>query len=653
MAKLEHARSTGYERKGWTKNIKQANRDDKLIQKHISERNVLMEEQHNEILKNSIVRDQVILSSLKEHLSRKRPAEYPSPSGDLFQPDISNTENDNCLYDCDETQKIREVVSVEVTDTIGKQVCTSKRTLRNIKPIDYNENLNKTNLSESDHEEKEIDKRKRHESDYDNDYEPSDNSSVSSNSDYDQKKKRKINKGKQPESKVTAKCDNRSVIKFYIKRCNNITRFINQEQLPIVIVTNPTTQTPRTPPPRPNVDNIQVTPQKSVLIKESVTYLQNHIKINVNDQGTVIKDNHTSVEISSIIRNWLVTVLSEGPLKRNIGERTFIVERIVPLFKAIQSAYKEYKFHWIEIELDCMREVKKIFPKFNLTINQADGLGVRNSSNKAIMFIEVSGGPENTDPKHVKEDSEKLLKEAVFGLVSLLRNYLDKHKTQIETRKSTKKDTINYIRTQWVSEDFVAEDLKSTNLSQPSTVVKKYMKLLKVEIFREPNVSESIPQDLWNEFGQWACFNKNQKLLEDHEIPEMFQRHPKDKLVIADETTKKIINNVHLDGYKYILKPWCIKNVFGETIIDFFDLSNPVSARVAQSAVDDYYEHTRKHVSHQSNQFINNLAEQFGCLTDSNIEPYVTASTASNHSQDHRSCVNKLTRELQPLSRCT
>src|SRR6185312_3121878 len=77
-------------------------------------------------------------------------------------------------------------------------------------------------------------------------------------------------------------------------------------------------------------------------------------------------------------------------------------------------------------ELDCMREVKKIFPKFNLTINQADGLGVRNSSNKAIMFIEVSGGPENTDPKHVKEDSEKLLKEAVFGLVSLLRNYLDK-----------------------------------------------------------------------------------------------------------------------------------------------------------------------------------------------------------------------------------
>ncbi|RHZ60193.1 hypothetical protein Glove_357g40 [Diversispora epigaea] len=117
---------------------------------------------------------------------------------------------------------------------------------------------------------------------------------------------------------------------------------------------------------------------------------------------------------------------NEGPLKRNIGERTFIVERIVPLFNAIQSVYKGYQFHWIEKELYCMREVKKLFPKFNLTINQADGVGIRNSTNKEVIFIEVSGGPENTDLNHVKEDAEKLLKEAVFGLVSLLRDHLDK-----------------------------------------------------------------------------------------------------------------------------------------------------------------------------------------------------------------------------------
>ncbi|RHZ74824.1 hypothetical protein Glove_219g16 [Diversispora epigaea] len=79
MTKLEHAKSTGYERK---------------------------EEQHNEILKNAIVRDRVVRTSLTEHLSRKWPAKDPSPSGDLFQPDISNTEDDNCLYNCDESDNV-------------------------------------------------------------------------------------------------------------------------------------------------------------------------------------------------------------------------------------------------------------------------------------------------------------------------------------------------------------------------------------------------------------------------------------------------------------------------------------------------------------------------------------------------------------------
>ncbi|CAG8608940.1 1378_t:CDS:10 [Diversispora eburnea] len=313
--------------------------------------------------------------------------------------------------------------------------CSTKKP-RDSASIDYSD-LSETDLSDLGHEEK----RENGKSD-DSDYEPSNHSTSSSYSEHIiRRKKQKISKGKLPEVKVTVRYDNGNASSLNSMSNNVIISqdSSNQEQLPTVIVTNPTTQIPRTPSPRPNVSNIQVTPQKSVLFKESVTYLQNHIRLNVNDQGMIIKDNDTSVEISSIIRNWLVTVLSSSkedfikaimtplsPLKRNIGERTFIVERIVPLFKAIQSIYNEYKFHWIEIELDCMREVKKIFPKFNLTINQADGLGIRNSSNKAVMFIEVSGGPENTDPKHVKEDSEKLLKELIFGLVSLLRNYLDK-----------------------------------------------------------------------------------------------------------------------------------------------------------------------------------------------------------------------------------
>ncbi|CAG8594805.1 2717_t:CDS:2 [Paraglomus occultum] len=308
-----------------------------------------------------------------------------------------------------------------------------------------------------DHEEKESDKRKQSESDY----EPS-SSPTSSDSDNNRKKKQiQTNKNEDNPAPAINSILNNVIIS------QDLPTLVNQDQLSTLIVTNPIIQTPGTPPPRPNVNNIQVTPQKSVLFKDSVTYLQNHIKIDVNDQGMIIKDNHTSEEISSIIRNWLIMALTsskeefvkaimtplsseaspkdhdfrqicefilydfyfmtkKGPLKRDIGERTYIVERIVPLFKAIQSVYNEYKFHWIEVELDCIREVKQIFPKFDLPINQADGLGMRNSSNKAVVFIEVLGGPENTDQKKLKEDSEKLLKEAVFGLVSLLRNYLDK-----------------------------------------------------------------------------------------------------------------------------------------------------------------------------------------------------------------------------------
>ncbi|CAJ0840649.1 13784_t:CDS:2 [Entrophospora sp. SA101] len=117
--------------------------------------------------------------------------------------------------------------------------------------------------------------------------------------------------------------------------------------------------------------NIQVTPQKSLLFKESITYLQNHIKMNVNDQGMIIKDNHASVDISSIIRNWLATALSST-------KEEFVKAIMAPL--SSEANPKDHDF---------------------------------------VKFA-ISGGPENTDSKRVKEDSEKLLKEAVFGLVSLL-----------------------------------------------------------------------------------------------------------------------------------------------------------------------------------------------------------------------------------------
>ncbi|CAH1767558.1 9463_t:CDS:2, partial [Entrophospora sp. SA101] len=62
--------------------------------------------------------------------------------------------------------------------------------------------------------------------------------------------------------------------------------------------------------------------------------------------------------------------------------------------------------------------------RFDLTLNK---VGFKVASNKENIFIEVSGGPENVVTKHVREDTEKLIKEAMFDLVSLFRTILDKN----------------------------------------------------------------------------------------------------------------------------------------------------------------------------------------------------------------------------------
>ncbi|RHZ90279.1 hypothetical protein Glove_1g6 [Diversispora epigaea] len=64
-----------------------------------------------------------------------------------------------------------------------------------------------------------------------------------------------------------------------------------------------------------------------------------------------------------------------------------------------------------------------------MILNKADGVGIKVSNKKEIVFIEIAGGPEitSTIANHAKEDTEKLIKEAMFGLVSLLRGYLNKN----------------------------------------------------------------------------------------------------------------------------------------------------------------------------------------------------------------------------------
>ncbi|CAG8480045.1 7196_t:CDS:2 [Acaulospora colombiana] len=43
-----------------------------------------------------------------------------------------------------------------------------------------------------------------------------------------------------------------------------------------------------------------------------------------------------------------------------------------------------------------------------------------------------------------------------------------KHKTQLETRQLTENETRQYIVSQWISEDFLASDLKPSKILQPT-----------------------------------------------------------------------------------------------------------------------------------------------------------------------------------------
>ncbi|CAI2192526.1 1607_t:CDS:2, partial [Funneliformis geosporum] len=227
---------------------------------------------------------------------------------------------------------------------------------------------------------------------------------------------------------------------------------------------------PKTPPRKPLEEKETkdiTTPQKPKLCERSSQYLSKHISVNINEQGLIMKGDQDVIipEIPDEIQRWLINVLSsekdrfvstimaslnpehkfqkmcriilydffsmtsEGLMDRNIGERKYTVEQIMPLFKAIQSVYREYKFDWIEVQLECIKDMKLLFPNFDLTLNKADGVCMKASNNKEVVFIEVSGGPEATVEKHVWEDTEKLIREAMFGLVSLLRDYLDKNST--------------------------------------------------------------------------------------------------------------------------------------------------------------------------------------------------------------------------------
>ncbi|CAG8592418.1 7575_t:CDS:2 [Acaulospora morrowiae] len=198
-----------------------------------------------------------------------------------------------------------------------------------------------------------------------------------------------------------------------------------------------------------------------------------------------------------------------------------------------------------------------------------------------------------------------------------------------------------------------------------SEIPTNFMELLESEVFNRTSLDTEYPtlqknplalvespmeKLLWKNFALWGCFVIAQDKSLERYIHETFLRHPSDKLYIAKESTTTVARGTNLKGYQHIFNPQCIVNTFGETIVDLFNFYNQIVIENVRMVVDQYYQHTLTHPSHQSKQFAKDLIEHFGSFADSNNLPYTTANTASSHCEEHQKCVRNLLQGLQPIS---
>ncbi|CAG8650049.1 11944_t:CDS:2, partial [Acaulospora colombiana] len=167
-----------------------------------------------------------------------------------------------------------------------------------------------------------------------------------------------------------------------------------------------------------------------------------------------------------------------------------------------------------------------------------------------------------------------------------------------------------YITLEWVSEDFLSGDLKPSNLQQSSVYTDPLFTFQ--EKFLEKRWQRLVVRELLNE-----------KLLPQNSV--------KPGTFTLDLST---LSSHHLN----ILSDVIQKKLY-EAVED------------VRIAVDQYYQHTLAHPSHQSKQFAKDLIEHFGGFADSNNLPYTTANTASSHCEEHQECVQDLIQGLQPISK--
>ena len=98
------------------------------------------------------------------------------------------------------------------------------------------------------------------------------------------------------------------------------------------------------------------------------------------------------------------------------------------------------------------------------------------------------------------------------------------------------------------------------------------------------------------------------------------------------------------------MEPECIIDLNGQTLIHLEQLENYNAVIKATNAINKYYSHTLKNLSHRSNEFWIDLTKHFGVYIRNNLLPFTSSDTASSHNTEHQECVNNLLLNLKPLS---
>ncbi|RHZ51912.1 hypothetical protein Glove_468g9 [Diversispora epigaea] len=179
------------------------------------------------------------------------------------------------------------------------------------------------------------------------------------------------------------------------------------------------------------------------------------------------------------------------------------------------------------------------------------------------------------------------------------------HRIQSATRGLCTFDKIHYLKNEWLNlliETLIRE--AKFNNDDVLKIPSKFLILIETDIINKINLMNKKRQ-LWIEFGRWL------------ELKESIQR----------------------------------RNVREHLRLKWKKLKHAMAVVMqATNAINDYYFHTLKHPSHQSDNFWENFIEHFGAYTRNNLLPFTSSNTASTHNSEHEKCVNNLLCELIPLS---